>query len=94
MQELADIISCLLLMHIKNSINHLVMMVEAMGLSTTIKFNNRSIGFARWNHIFHRLLDKSLRTQFHRTLSVELLKQPSTKKNANRYYMLLEVVGM
>ena len=31
-QELTDIISCVLLMHMKNSINHLVMMLDSVGV--------------------------------------------------------------
>ena len=33
MQELTDIISCVLLMHMKNSINNILMMAEAVGVT-------------------------------------------------------------
>ena len=75
------------------------------GLSTNIKFNNRSIGFSRWNHRFHRLLDKSFRTQFYIILSyvcfymkkmfqkipVELTKEPSPRKKRKS---LLHAIGV
>ena len=90
MQELKDIISCVLLMHNKNWSIRTLWWKKRWWLSTTIKFNKRSICFAWCNHIFHWLLAESLRTKFARTLSyvcfyyenlfqkipVELPKQP------------------
>ena len=69
MQELADIISYVLLMHTKNQSIRTWLWKHKWWLTTTIKLNNRSIRFAQCNHIFHWFSDKSLRTQCARTLS-------------------------
>ena len=62
MQELTDTILWVLLIHIKIASIILWWWQQQWGFSTTIKFNNKKIGFARCNHIFHRFSAKSLIT--------------------------------
>ena len=108
-QELTDIISCVLLMHMKNRINHLAMMVAAMGIIhypkiQQQKHQNRSlqpqisqvVGYKPKKIISQNavIFILIIWTYCFRKSMLNFLNNPFQEKNVNHYYMLLEVVGM